>query len=79
MTVQDRLRIENALLRYDFWLEMRGVAGFRRRALRRELRANLLAASEDVGTTRALFGIGSPKELAYAATEGDPTRPRWSA
>lgn len=78
MTSQDRLRIENALLRYDFWLEMRGVPGSRRRALRRELRANLTEASADVGTTRALFGIGSPKELAYAATDADPTRPRWS-
>ncbi|MFW5470144.1 hypothetical protein ACOCJ4_08880 [Knoellia sp. CPCC 206435] len=78
MTVQDRLRIENALLRYDFWLEMRGVRGSRRRELRRELRANLVEASADVGTTRALFGIGSPKELAHAANDGDPTRPRWS-
>ena len=78
MTVLDRLRIENALLRYDFWLEMRGVRAARRRALRRELRGNLTEASADVGTTRALFGIGSPKELAYAATESDPTRPTWS-
>jgi hypothetical protein len=78
MTVLDRLRIENALLRYDFWLEMRGVGGRRRRELRRELRANLGEASADVGTTRALFGIGSPKELAHAATDADPYRPRWS-
>lgn len=78
MTVLDRLRIENALLRYDFWLEMRGVRGSRRRELRRELRGNLTEASADVGTTRALFGIGSPKELAHAATDVDPHRPRWS-
>lgn len=78
MSVQDRLRIEHALLRYDVWLEMRGVRGSRRRELRRELRANLAEASADVGTTRALFGIGSPKELAYAATETDPSRPTWS-
>ncbi|KGN41096.1 hypothetical protein [Knoellia aerolata] len=78
MTVLDRLRIENAVLRYDFWLEMRGVRGSRRRELRRELRANLGAASADVGTTRALFGIGSPKGLAYAATDTNPSRPRWS-
>ena len=78
MSVLDRLRIESALLRYDFWLEMRGVPGSRRRELRRELRANLGEASADVGTTRALFGIGSPQELAYAATDADPHRPRWS-
>ncbi|EAP98782.1 hypothetical protein JNB_01400 [Janibacter sp. HTCC2649] len=74
----DRLRIEYAVQRYDFSLELRGVSGARRRELRRELRANLTEASADVGVTRALFGIGSPKQLAYAATEGDASRPRWS-
>ncbi|GAA4123447.1 hypothetical protein GCM10022415_28600 [Knoellia locipacati] len=78
MNLIDRTRIETAVARYDFWLEMRGVRGSRRRDLRRELRANLTEASADVGTTRALFGIGSPKELAYAATDTDPSRPRWS-
>lgn len=78
MNLIDRARIETAIARYDFWLEMRGVRGSRRRDLRRELRANLTEAGADVGTTRALFGIGSPKELAYAATDTDPSRPRWS-
>lgn len=78
MNVIDRLRIEYAIARYDFWLELRGVRGRRRRELRRELRANLAEASADVGVTRSLFGIGSPKQLAYAATEGDASRPRWS-
>ncbi|KGN33397.1 hypothetical protein N802_14050 [Knoellia sinensis KCTC 19936] len=78
MNVIDRVRIEAAILRYDFWLEMRGVRGSRRRDLRRELRTNLTEATADVGATRALFGIGSPKELAFAATEVDPSRPRWS-
>ncbi|WP_035902832.1 hypothetical protein [Knoellia subterranea] len=78
MSLIDRIRTETAILRYDFWLEMRGVNGPRRRDLRRELRANLSEATADIGATRALFGIGSPKELAYAATETDPSRPRWS-
>lgn len=78
MNAIDRLKIETAIVRYDFWLEMRGVSGSRRRDLRRELRGNLTEASADVGTTRALFGIGSPKELAYAAIESDSSRPRWS-
>lgn len=78
MNAIDRLRLESAIVRYDFWLEMRGVRGARRRDLRRELRANLTEASADVGVTRALFGIGSPKELAHAAIEFDPSRPRWS-
>ena len=78
MNIVDRTRIESTILRYDFWLEMRGLRGSRRRELRRELRANLAEAATDVGTTRALFGIGSPKQLAYAATDTDPSRPRWS-
>ena len=78
MNIVDRARIESAILRYDFWLEMRGVRGSRRRDLRRELRTNLAEAGAEVGTTRALFGIGSPKQLAYAATDTDPSRPRWS-
>lgn len=78
MNAVDRLRIETAIVRYDFWLEMRGVPRARRGDLRRELRDNLTEARADVGTTRALFGIGSPKELAYAAIEADPSHPRWS-
>ena len=77
MRTTDRIRIEHAVHRYDFWLVMRGVPMRRRRELRRELRANLAEASADVGVTRAIFGIGSPKELAHAATENDPSRPRW--
>lgn len=46
--------------------------------MRRELRANLRAAATDVGVTRALFGIGSPKELALEATPQSADRPRWS-
>lgn len=77
MNLIDRVRAESAVLRYDFWLEMRGVPMRRRRELRRELRGNLADAHVDTGMTRALFGIGSPKQLAYAAIESDPARPRW--
>lgn len=76
MRIYDRLRIEATVLRYDYWLEMRGVRGRDRRDLRGELRANLHEASADVGTTRALFGIGSPKQLAHAAPDVHPSRPR---
>ncbi|NYF96839.1 hypothetical protein [Janibacter cremeus] len=78
MTLTQWIRTENAVQRYDFWLEMRGVARRRRKELRRELRSNLAEASADVGMTRALFGIGSPKELAHAATQNDPSRPLWA-
>src|SRR5699024_2234324 len=77
MRTTDRIRLEHAVQRYDFWLDMRGVSMRRRRELRRELRTNLAEATADVGMTRAIFGIGSPKELAHAATENDPSRPRW--
>ncbi len=58
MNLIDRARLEYAVMRYDFWLELRGARGRDRKALRRELRDNLRAASADVGVTRALFGIG---------------------
>src|SRR5699024_11186186 len=73
MRTTDRIRLEHAVQRYDFWLDMRGVSMRRRRELRRELRTNLAEATADVGMTRAIFGIGSPKELAHAATENDPS------
>lgn len=77
MKVIDRIRLEYAIQRYDFWLDVRGVPWRQRRELRRELRTNLHEASADVGMTRALFGIGSPKQLAHDALGSDPTRPRW--
>ena len=77
MSLIDRFRRENAVQQYDFWLDLRGVPMRRRRELRRELRANLTEASADVGMTRALFGIGSPKQLAHETAPDDPTRPRW--
>lgn len=77
MNVIDMLRREYAVQRYEFWLELRGVRGRRRRALRQELRANLGDAAADVGMTAALFGIGSPRQLAHESSPLDPDRPRW--
>lgn len=78
MKIIDLARVEYAITRYDFWLDLRGTRGRDRKALRRELRDNLRAAVDDVGITRALFGIGSPKQLAYDATPQASGRPRWS-
>lgn len=78
MKIIDRSRVQYAVIRYDFWLEIRGIRSRERKALRRELRDNLGAASADVGVTRALFGIGSPKQLAYDVTPRARNRPRWS-
>lgn len=77
MKLVDRARIEYAVQRYGFWLDLRGVRAARRRELRTELRSNLTDAAADIGLNPALFGIGSPKQLAYAAQPGDPARPRW--
>ncbi|MPZ64703.1 MAG: hypothetical protein GEU83_04020 [Pseudonocardiaceae bacterium] len=54
MTFLDRLRVENAVMVYDFWMDLRGVRGRRRRELRRELRTNLRDAAADVGMGTAL-------------------------
>ena len=78
MSITDQLRIESAVLRYDFWLDYRGVRGRRRRELRRELRANLAEATALEGSRAAVLGIGSPRAMAYAATEGDGRRARWT-
>jgi hypothetical protein len=78
MTIVDRVRVENAVQTFDFWLELRGVSWRRRRELRRELRDNLAQAGAEVGVTAALFGIGSPKQLAYDSAPAEPARPRWS-
>lgn len=78
MTMLDRLRIASALVRYDFWLDSRGVPGAARRELRAELRGNLTAATAHEGSRAALLGIGSPRALAHAAAEAHEGRPRWS-
>ena len=80
MSVLDRIRIENAVQRYDLALDLHGVRSPRRRELRRELRANLRESATRAGAGHALAGIGSPEVLAResAAAFHDPRRPAWS-
>ena len=78
MNVLDRARIVGATLSYDLWLDYAGVPGQRRRDLRRELRANLGAATALVGSRDAVRGLGSTRGMAAAASCPDPTRPRWT-
>ncbi len=80
-SVLDRARIERAVWSYDFWLDLRGTPGRRRRrrGLRRELRANLVDAGAVVGTRVAVAGQGGTRATAAAAGEPDADRPRWSA
>lgn len=80
MSVIDRIRIENAVQRYDFALDLHGVSGTQRRALRRELRSNLYEAAGDGGARAAIHAIGSPEQLARESAQAirDPRRPAWS-
>lgn len=77
MNALGTLRIWLASLRYDLWLDVRGVSGRRRRDLRRELRANLAEAAGVDGVSPALRGVGSLRRLAADGVVPDPTRPRW--
>lgn len=63
------IRLGAADVRYDFWLDMCGVRGRRRRDLRSELRGNLVEASERVGSRNAVRAVGPIRTLARAATE----------
>jgi hypothetical protein len=78
MNVLDRIRIERAVLSYDFWLDLRGTPGRRRRDLRAELRANLREAAARGGAGTAVAGLGSTRQMATEAATADPTRPRWT-
>jgi hypothetical protein len=74
----DRLRIERAV-----WMLDQRLYNLPRRsriARRREVRANLLTAAPDIGTTEALRHLGDPRRLAaeYVAAElGEKPRPSW--
>lgn len=78
MSLLDRIRTEIAVVRYDLWLDLRGVTGGRRRELRRELRANLADAAAERGSRAAVERLGSLRHMAAQAAPVDPTRPRWS-
>ena len=78
MNVLDRVRIEQAVLSYDWWLDLRGTPWRRRRDLRSELRANLRDAAAHTGAPAAVAALGSTRQMAADAALADPTRPRWA-
>jgi hypothetical protein len=78
MNVLDRIRIERAVLAYDWWLDLRGTPWRRRRDLRSELRANLREAATISGARAAVAALGSTRQMAAEAVPDDPTRPRWT-
>lgn len=79
MNVIDRARVERAVLSYDWWLDLRGASGRRRRELRRELRVNLEDASGHVGAGAAVRSLGRTRDMAAEALPTDRSRPRWTA
>lgn len=68
------------VFRYDQWLDLYGVPGRERKALRQELKANLVEAERAAGWPAARKGLGSVRELARDNAEAvnDPRRPAWS-
>jgi hypothetical protein len=79
--VGERARIEGTLLRMT-WKLRATTSPRRRRQIRRELRAHLLAASGDVGSEEAVRRLGDLEALAeeYAEAErGLPSEPRYGA
>ncbi|MFV0523905.1 MAG: hypothetical protein ACK5RL_05345 [Acidimicrobiales bacterium] len=75
----DRIRIESALFRLDFWLDLANVGRSRRKDIRRDLRANLMAAAHTKGVDAALVDIGSLRSLAREYAAGNDRVVRWSA
>ncbi|HEV7760618.1 MAG TPA: hypothetical protein VGO78_16555 [Acidimicrobiales bacterium] len=76
----DRLRIERAVWSLD--QRLYDLPRRSRIAKRREVRANLLTATHDVGATEALAHLGTSSRLAadYLSAElGDEPRPSWWA
>jgi len=79
-TLFDRLRIERAVWMLD--QRLYDLPRKSRIAKRREVRANLITAANDVGATTALRHLGNSRQLAaeYLSAEfGDEPRPSWMA
>jgi hypothetical protein len=77
MNVLDRIRIERAVLSYDWWLDLRGTPARRRRDLRAELRRNLHDAAAHAGARQAVAALRSTRQMAAESSIDDPSRPRW--
>jgi hypothetical protein len=76
----DRLRIERSVWALD--QRLYDLPRQSRIAKRREIRANLLTAAPEIGTSAALQHLGNSRQLAaeYRSAEyGDEARPSWLA
>ena len=78
MNLIDRARIERTVWTLDTYVQV--LPGRTRRAIRQELRANLVAGAADGGAREAIRRLGPLRRLAvdYVDNEyGDRPRPRW--
>lgn len=77
LTLRDKLALDLYLARFSW--SMQDYPGKEEKRIRRELRAEILAAAADVGMERALADLGHPYALAdgYKATR-DRRLPRWA-
>ena len=74
----DKLKVAHAVINYDFWLDVFGVGGRRRRELRAELRGNLWEAARQVGGRQAIHGVGSVRRLARQTAVESRREQGWS-
>jgi hypothetical protein len=78
-TWMDRLRIERAVWTLDALVQ--DLPGQSRKAIRREMRANLRAAAVDVGAAQAVRSLGNLRRLAVGYLDAeygeDRPRPHW--
>lgn len=79
LSIVDKLRIQWAGTRYDFWLDLKSVPKKQRKALGAELKSNLGDAAADVGMSTALSRLGGLRTLAAKTTSDGHLRSRWLA
>jgi hypothetical protein len=77
MSLLDRVRAYLAAEWYGLWLEVDSVPRRRRRALKRELRANLIEAARHSSMSRAIHDLGGLRVLARAMAHDGVRRARW--
>ena len=77
LTLRDKVALDLYLARFSW--SMQDYPAQEERAIRRELRAQVLAAASDVGMPRALADLGHPYALADGYKETRDRRlPRWA-
>jgi hypothetical protein len=77
MSMPNRVRAYLVAEWYGLWLEAGSVPRRRRRALKRELRANLIEAARHSSMSQAIRDLGGVRMLARAVAHDGIWRPRW--